>query len=80
VTVTSLGSNNYKLTAIVTAGLGTLTEVSISVNGAVVSTQSISGPGSYETTYSAGGPDPFTASATATDNLYYTGTGSKTYP
>ena len=70
------GPNNYRIVVNVGAGKGTLTTVSISVNGAVISTQAISGPGSYEAPYT--GSAPFTASAVATDDLFYTGTGVDT--
>lgn len=71
------GPGNYTIRATVGAGRGSLTNISISVNGTSISEQAITGPGSYEAPYTGSGPN-FTASATATDDLYYTGTGSDT--
>jgi penicillin-binding protein 1A len=71
------GPNNYKIVVNVGAGKGNLTNLVISVNGAAINTQALTGAGSYETTYTASGP--FTVSAVATDDLYYTGTGTDTH-
>lgn len=80
ISVSTTSPNTYKITVSVTQGKGNLTGLTFSVNGASINSQAISNAGSYETTYTANGPDPFTISATATDDLFYTGTGSKTYP
>lgn len=80
VLIQSIGGSKYRITANVSAGKGNLTGVTISVNGAVLSSQGISGPGAYETEYTATGPDPFTASAVAIDDIFYEGSGTATRP
>ena len=74
--VNAPGPNNYRIAVTVSPGKGNLTGLTISVNGAVISTQAITGPGSYEAPYTGSGS--FSASAVATDDLFYTGTGTDT--
>jgi membrane peptidoglycan carboxypeptidase len=72
--------NTYKITVSVAQGKAPLTGLTITVNGSTINSQSISSGGNYEAVYTATGPDPFTVTATATDNLYYTGSASRTGP
>lgn len=79
ISVSSTAPNTYKIVAGVNSGKGNLTGLTFSVNGQAISNQQISGSGTYETTYSSS-TDQFTISVTAVDDLFYTGTGSKTNP
>ena len=78
--INSTGPNTYKITVSVAQGKAPLTGLTITVNGSTINSQSISSGGNYEAVYTASGPDPFTVTATATDNLYYTGSASRTGP
>ena len=78
--ISSASADTSEITVNVVAGKGTLTGLTISVNGATINAQNMSGPGAYQATYTASGPDPFTVSAVANDDLYYTGLADKTYP
>lgn len=71
------GPNKYRITVNVTGGKGNLTNLTVAVNGATLSEQAITSPGSYDVpgVYDANGP--FTVTATATDDLFYTGTASQ---
>ena len=80
ITITPAGGNNYTITVAIAQGKATLTSLSVSVNGTVIDTKSPAGGGSFVSPYTASGPDPFTVSATVTDELYYTGTASRTHP
>jgi membrane peptidoglycan carboxypeptidase len=78
VSVTPNGPNTYKVTVNALTGKGNLTTLVISVNGTSISNQSITGPGTYDATYTGDGSTSFAVTATVTDDLFYTGTG--TYP
>ena len=80
IAITPISSGTYQITTTVAAGKGTLNDLKIAVNGATINDQQISMAGSYNATYTAAGSDPFTVTATATDNLYYSGTASQTSP
>lgn len=76
----SKSGNIYTISVPVAGGKGTLTGVTFAVNGATIDSQSASGNGTFTTQYTHTGPDPFTVTVTATDNLFYTGSASRTYP
>lgn len=80
ITVLPLSANTYKIVAGVNSGKGNLTGIVFSVNGQSISTQSITSSGSYDATYTATGSDPFSITITATDDLFYSGSGNKSYP
>lgn len=81
IAVIALGPNTYKITAGVNAGKGNLTGISFTVNNQTLESKAISSSGSYQTTYtSSGEPGTLNISITATDDLFYTGVGNKTYP
>ncbi len=80
ISVISTSPNSYKIMAGVNAGKGNLTGVTFSVNGQVISSQSISSSGTFEASYSTSTTEPFSISVTAIDDLFYSGTGSKTHP
>lgn len=81
INVSLVNGTTYKIIANAIQGKGGLTGITIRVNGATISDQAISSGGSYEATYTATGPNPsFSIDATVTDNLFYTGSLSRTYP
>jgi membrane peptidoglycan carboxypeptidase len=80
ITVSLISPNTYRITTSVTGGKGTLTGLTVAVNGATINSQSIAAGGNYDATYTATGPDPFTIVSTVTDSLFYAGASSKTYP
>ncbi len=80
ITVTPISAGTYRITTTVTGGKGNLTDLAITVNGATINDQAITAAGSYDATYTASGTSTFTIAATTTDDLFYTGTASKTYP
>lgn len=80
ISITPLGGDEYTITASVSAGKGNPNTITIYVNGATINSQSIGGAGNYEASYTASGPDPFTVKAVVSDDLYYTGESSQTYP
>lgn len=80
INVTEIGAGTYRVTATVAQGKGTLTGLAITVNGTTINDQQITSGGSYDATYTAASPDPFTITATATDDLYYSDTATRTYP
>lgn len=80
ISITPSGGTTYKITATVSQGKAPITGLTFAVNGVTVGSQSTSGGGTFETTYTASGPDPFNVTVTVTDELYYTGTASKSYP
>lgn len=80
INVSQIASNTYKITVSTIQGKGNLTNIAIKVNGTSVSEQPISGSGSYDATYTASGPGSFSVNAIVTDDLYYTGSGDRTYP
>lgn len=74
------GSGTITITVNVLAGKGTLTDLVIAVNGTTINTQAATAAGSYSATYTMTGSDPITISATVTDNLFYQGAASRSYP
>lgn len=80
INVSALGGNAYKISVSTIQGKGNLTSLSIKVNGASISEQAITTSGSYDATYTASGPGSFSVNATVTDDLFYTGSGDRTYP
>ncbi len=73
--------NTYNISTTVAAGKGNLNDLTIAVNGATLNDQQITAAGTYNATYTATTNNPtFTVTATATDDLYYSGTGTKAYP
>ncbi|MDB5183639.1 MAG: hypothetical protein JWO07_320 [Candidatus Saccharibacteria bacterium] len=80
ITVSLITTNTYKISTVVSGGKGNLTSLTISVNGATINDQQISLAGSYDATYTSTGPGTFSITATTTDDLFYTGTASKSYP
>jgi penicillin-binding protein 1A len=80
VSVTISGSGpTYTIIATVSQGKGNINDVTISVDGTTISDQTVNGPGSYSVPYTPSGSGSFTATAVATDDLYYQGTGSNTH-
>lgn len=79
ITITPISANTYNIITTVAGGKGNLTDLTITVNGATINDQQISMAGSYNATYTASSSSPFTVAATATDDLYYTGTASQTH-
>lgn len=79
-TINPVGQNIYTITANVAQGKGNVNGITIAVNGKTISDQAINGPGSYTATYTSDASGTFSATATAIDDLFYTGTNSKSYP
>jgi len=78
IAINPAGVGNYNIVVTVTQGKASLTGLTVSVNGTTIDSKSPAGSGSFTTPYS--GAEPFTVTATVTDSLYYTGTGSKSRP
>lgn len=76
--VTSISSAGNKITANVTQGTHPLDTIHFTVNGQEVGSVSASASGSYSVDYSGAGPKNVTV--TVTDDAYYSGTLSKTFP
>jgi membrane peptidoglycan carboxypeptidase len=72
---TSSGANTYTITVTATAGTHPLQSVDVMVNGTLVKT--LPGSGSFD--YSFADNSTQTITATVTDNVYYTGSGSTTF-
>ena len=68
--------DDYTIRATYSPGKGNLTTIGISVNGTSIGSQAVSGAGVYDVPYHSS--DPFTATVTVTDDLYYTGTDTQT--
>lgn len=79
ISVSKVGTK-YNVTVSVSPGKGTLSGLNVTVNGTTILDQAITSAGSYDTTYEATAPGPFTFTATATDDLYYSGSASSTKP
>lgn len=71
------GSGNYLIRASYSPGKGNLTNVDIRVGGTSIGSQAISGTGVFDVPYSS--LDPFTATATVTDDLFYSSTDTATH-
>lgn len=79
ITITPVGGGVYTISVSVSGGKGNLNHLNISVNGSTINDQQIAGAGTYSAQYTATDAiSPFTVNATATDDLYYTGTLSQT--
>ena len=76
--VNSISAGGNKITANVTQGTNPLQTIQFTVNGQDVGSVSASASGTYSIDYSAAGPKNVTV--TITDDAYYTGTLSKTFP
>lgn len=76
--VNSISASGGKITANVTQGTNPLQTVQFSVNGQDVGSVSASTSGVYSVDYTGSGPKNVTV--TITDDAYYTGTLSKTFP
>ncbi|USN97056.1 MAG: transglycosylase domain-containing protein [Candidatus Nomurabacteria bacterium] len=75
----SPSGNVYTISVTVAAGKGKPNGLTISVNGKKINSQTISAAGSYEASYTSDSTDPFTISASVTDDLYYSDTKSSPY-
>lgn len=80
INISPAGGTTYKLSATISQGKAPITGLTFMVNGVTVGSQSTSGGGTFETTYTANGPEPFNVTVTVTDELFYNGTASKSYP
>lgn len=80
INVSLVSGTQYKIIVNVIQGKGTLTGLTINVNGAPISDQPINAGGGYEAEYTAPGPGSFTISANAVDDLFYNGSSDRTYP
>ncbi len=79
-TVSNIDFTAGQIAVSVTQGKGTLTGLTIAVNGATINSQAIVAGGTYYAPYTASGPGPLTITATATDDIFYSGGASRTYP
>jgi membrane peptidoglycan carboxypeptidase len=80
ITVLPQSGGTFKISISVAAGKGTLTGLNIAVNGATINDQAIGAGGTYDATYTGSVSPAITITATATDDLFYSGTASRTYP
>jgi penicillin-binding protein 1A len=78
--VSNIDFSAGQITVSVTPGKGTLTGLTIAVNGATINSQAIAAGGTYYAPYTASGPGAFTITATATDDIFYSSGASRTYP
>lgn len=74
----SRGGGKYMITAIVNKGTFDLTQLEISVDGQVISSQPVGSPGTFSTEYTFTSNGDKTISAIITDQGYYTATVTKT--
>lgn len=76
ITISQSSPSVYTISVTITAGRGNVNHLGITVDGITINEQDISGPGTYNATYTASGS--FTVTATATDDLFYTGSATQT--
>lgn len=78
--ISPTSGNTYEITVTVAPGKGHLTGLTISVNGKTINSQKVSAAGSVNASYTDDGSGSFTVSATVKDDLYYSGSGTRSYP
>jgi penicillin-binding protein 1A len=73
-----VSGKKYKINVNVVAGRYTLKDITVEVNGTVIATLPASGSGTYSTTYEFPDTSTQTITATARDEVYYSGSNTTT--